>query len=68
MSDEKEAIRELKHYINITPSWKFKEYTFNEIDNYIKTALNHIEKLQKENAELKTDLKFYKEIAMKGGQ
>lgn len=50
MNEEgKEAIKELKHYVNITPHWKLKEYTFSEVDNYIKTTLNYIEKLEKEN-------------------
>ena len=46
--EEKKAIKELKHYINITPYWKQKEYTNTEIDNYIKIVLNLIDKQQKE--------------------
>ena len=57
--EEKEAIKELKHYISITPHWKLKEYTFSEVDNYIKINLNCIDKLQKENAELKEKIKEY---------
>ena len=45
--EEKEAIRKLKHYINITPYWKQEEYTSSEVDHYIKIALNHTDKLQK---------------------
>ena len=48
---EKEAIVQLKHYSNITAYWKQEEYTNSEVDSYIKTTLNYIEKLQKENEE-----------------
>lgn len=51
--EEKKAIKELKHYINITPYWKIREYTNSEIDNYIKIVLNSFEKQQKEIEELK---------------
>lgn len=46
--EEKKAIIKLNHYINITAYWKQEEYTNSEIDNYIKTILNLIEKQQKE--------------------
>lgn len=47
MSEEvKEAIIKLKHYANITTHWKQEEFTDSEIDNYIKLALNYIDKLQ----------------------
>ena len=54
----KEAIRELKHYISITPHWKLKEYTFSEVDYYIKITLNYIDELQKENEEPKPETKI----------
>lgn len=46
--EEKKAIVELKHFSNMTAYWKQEEYTNSEIDNYIKTVLNIIEKLSKE--------------------
>lgn len=46
--EEKKAIIELNHYINITAYWKQEEYTNNEIDNYIKILLSLINKQQKE--------------------
>lgn len=49
MSDEEEkAIVELKHFINMSAYWKLQEYTNSQIDSYIKTILNLIEKQQKE--------------------
>lgn len=48
LNEEKEAIKELKHYINITEYWKQEEYTNSEIDNYIKIVINLIDKQQKE--------------------
>lgn len=51
--EEMKAIKELKHYINITPYWKQEEYTDNEINNYIKIVLNLVEKRRKEIEELK---------------
>lgn len=55
--EEKETIYELEDI-------KFDERTNKKIE----IVLNLIKKLQKENKELKKDLVFYKEIAMKGGQ
>lgn len=46
--EEKKAIVELNHFSNMTAYWKQEEYTNSEIDNYIKKALNLIEKQQKE--------------------
>lgn len=51
--EEKKAIIELNHYINITAYWKQEEYTNNEIDNYIKILLSLIKKQQKEFEELR---------------
>lgn len=48
MNKEKKAIKELNHYINITPYWKQEEYTNNDIDNYIKIVLDLVEKQQKD--------------------
>lgn len=44
---EKEAILELKHFINMTAYWKQEEYTNSEIDSYIKMVLNLIKKQEK---------------------
>lgn len=51
--EEKKAVRELKHYCNLTQYWKNVEYTKYEFDDYIKTVLNLIEKQSKEIEELK---------------
>lgn len=45
--EEQEAIKELKHYINITPYWKKEEFTSSEVDIYIKIVLNYIDKQEK---------------------
>ena len=61
--EEKEAIKYLEtHIIPYLDRIGNVKFLVNDI------VLNYIEKLQKENKELKTDLEFYKEIAMKGGQ
>lgn len=52
---EKEAIKELEHYINITPYWKIREYTNSEIDNHIKIVLNLVKKQQNLMERLKKD-------------
>lgn len=51
---EKEAILELKHYINFTAYRKQEEYTNSEIDSYIKMVLILIEKQQKEIREIRS--------------
>lgn len=46
--EQKQAIKELKHFTNMTVFWKEKEYTSNEIDNCINIVLHLIDKQQKE--------------------
>lgn len=45
--EEKQAIKELKHYGNITSYYKEREYTDIQIEKYINIVLNLIEKQQK---------------------
>lgn len=51
--EEKQAIKELKHYENMTSYYKEREYTDIQIEKYIDTVLNLIEKQQKEIEKLK---------------
>ena len=54
MSDEeKKAIKEVKHFKELTRYWQEEEYEEKEIAGYIETALNLIEKQTKEIEELK---------------
>lgn len=63
MSEEEiKAIKELKHYANITINWKQKEFTDSEINNYIKTTLNLIDKLQKEIESKNKQIKLMQEM------
>lgn len=58
--EEKEAIKELKHYRDISSYYKEREYTDRQIEKYINIVLNLIGKqqnlikvLEKENDSLK---------------
>ena len=60
--EEKQAIKELKHFTNMTVFWKEKEYTSHEIDNCINIVLHLIDDQQKELEELKHFKKEVNEI------
>ena len=63
--EEKKAIVQLQHFGNMTEYWKQKEYTSNEIDNYIKVVLNLIDRQQKEIEEKRTTInKMAKDISI----
>ena len=51
--EQKQAIKELKHFISMTAFWKEKEYTSYAIDNCIGIVLHLIDKQQKEIENLK---------------
>lgn len=51
--EEKKAIKEAKHFANLSRYWRTEEYEEEEITEYIKIILNLIEKQQKEIEELK---------------
>ena len=54
MSDEeKKAIKEVKHFNELTRYWQEEEYEEKEIAGYISTVLNLIKKQSKEIEELK---------------
>jgi len=61
LDEEKKAMLELNRFSNMTTYWKQEEYTNIEIDSYIKTVLNLIEKQSEEIKELKEDRKKYAE-------
>ena len=46
--EEKKAIKEVKHFKELTRYWQEEEYEEKEIAGYIETILNLIEKQQKE--------------------
>lgn len=51
--EEKKAIKEVKHFNELTRYWQEEEYEEKEIAEYITTILNLIEKQSKEIEELK---------------
>ena len=51
--EEKKAIKELKHFKELTRYWQEEEYEEKEIAGYIETILNLIKKQSKEIEELK---------------
>lgn len=58
MSDEeKKAIKEVKHFNQLTRYWQEEEYEEKEIAGYIGIILNLIEKQSKEIEELKDKIK-----------
>lgn len=59
--EEKEAIKELKHYGNMTSYYKEREYTDIQIEKYIDTVLNLIDKQQKQIEEKERQLKIKNE-------
>lgn len=54
--EQKQAIKELKHFINMTAFWKEKEYTSYAIDNHIGIVLHLIDEQQKEIELMKTKI------------
>ena len=54
--EEKQVIKELKHFTNMTVFWKEKEYTSSKIDNCINIVLHLIDKQQKQIEILKNNL------------
>ena len=56
--EEKKAIKEVKHFKELTRYWQEEEYEEKEIAGYIETVLNLIEKQQKEIEELKEGFKI----------
>lgn len=59
---EKEAILELKHFINMTLYWQQEEYTSSEIYLYIKDVLNLIEKQENKIANQEKEIKLMKSV------
>lgn len=57
--EQKQAIKELKHFTNMTVFWKEKEYTSHEIDNCINIVLHLIDEQQKEKERIEKKLKRY---------
>jgi hypothetical protein len=57
--EEKQAMKELKHYGNITSYYKEREYTDIQIEKYINIVLNLIDKQQKEIEKLKDKIRMY---------
>lgn len=53
--EEQKAIRLLQHFGSMTEYWKRKQYTSNEIDNYIKVVLNLIAEQQREIEKLRRE-------------
>ena len=51
--EEKKALKEVKHFNQLTRYWQEEEYEEKEIAGYIATVLNLIEKQSKEIEELK---------------
>ena len=64
--EEKQAIKELKHYGNITSYYKEREYTDIQIEKYINVVLNLIDKQQKVVEELKTITNQYQAYKVNG--
>ena len=54
--EERKAIKEVKHFKELTRYWQEEEYEEKEIAGYIETILNLIEKQSKEIEEMKKQI------------